>query len=396
MLKENYFKLLYPVEIKNSGEFIKILNSIGTDSGAFKYLSPKYKIINIYAEKIDFRAATFLKQELLARNGDAAVAKHVIDGKTDFSDVLLMGTISQLESLLIKLNSMDIWGLKNFREELSSTLKNLKIHEWKFNLNNNRQLILNENTQIMGIINLTPDSFFEDSRISNEKDLLKRVENFINDGAKIIDLGAESTRPNSEKINESEELKRLIPALKILRKNFPNIIISVDTYKSKVAEISINEGADIINDISGFEFDAEIPETISKLNVPYILSHIKSDSEPFKNLRSEIISYFRNKLNILEKAGVNLKNIILDPGLGFGKNPAENFYIVKNIDFLKIFGLPILIGHSRKRFLGKNNLPGTLAVSAFLNGKINLIRVHDVKENYDTLSAMQNIMNYEF
>ena len=386
--------IIYPVNVKNFDDVKKICSRIKSDTRALGYIAPKSNILHFFAEKIDYRAAAFLKQELLSRGGDTVVTKHVIDGKTDFSDVLLMATPSQLKSLLEKLKAMDCWGLKDFRESLTEAFHNIKINEWVLTSPNNHNLILNDRTKLMAIINLTPDSFYEGSRV-NEHEILSRAEKFLNEGAEILDLGAESTRPGFEPVTEDEELKRLIPALKILRKEFPDALISVDTYKSNVAKISAYEGADIINDISGFEFDENMPEIISSLKIPYVLSHIKDENLHYENIIGEINSYFDKKLKALDIAGVKRENIILDPGIGFGKNEDDNFKIIKNIESLKIFGLPVLVGHSRKRITGKT-LSGTLAITAILNGRVNILRVHDVKENMQALLMARKISEADF
>ncbi|MBR2208283.1 MAG: dihydropteroate synthase, partial [Synergistaceae bacterium] len=276
--------MIYPINIKNSSDLLAITQKIQTDPRAFAYLSPKSNILHFYGEHVDYRAAAFLKQELLARGGDTIVTKHVIDGKSDFSDVLLMATPSQLKSLLEKLKSMDCWGLKQLREELTQAFSNIHINSW----NIGKKLKLDSDTKLMAIINLTPDSFHEASRVK-ESEVLDTAEKFLSQGAEILDLGAESTRPGFDPIDANTELERLIPALKILRKKFPDAIISVDTYKSDVANIAITEGADIINDISGFEFDNKMPELISQLGVPYVLSHFQK--EPCENILSSMIKY---------------------------------------------------------------------------------------------------------
>ena len=375
--------MIYFVNVKNSSDLLAITKKIQTDPRAFAYLEPKSNILHFYGENVDFRAAAFLKQELLARGGDTIVTKHVIDGKSDFSDVLLMATPSQLKSLLEKLKSMDCWGLKNLREELSQAFANLHINNW----NVGDKLKLDSDTKLMAIINLTPDSFHEASRVK-ENEILDTAEKFLQQGAAILDLGAESTRPGFEPIEADEEINRLIPALKILRKNFPDIIISVDTYKSEVASIAIDEGADVINDISGFELDKKMPELISRLSVPYVLSHYQENH--CGNILSVIIKYFSEKLNFLYELGVKPENLILDPGLGFGKTPEDNFEILKNLESLKIFGLPILVGHSRKRFTGKN-LFATVALSGILYGRANILRVHDVGENLKAIEMARNL-----
>ncbi|MBR6900958.1 MAG: dihydropteroate synthase [Synergistaceae bacterium] len=379
--------MIYPLNVKNYSELLYICKKIQTDPRAFGYLEPKSNILHFYSEHVDYRAAAFLKQELLARGGDTIVTKHVIDGKTDYSDVLLMGTPSQLKSLIEKLKSMDCWGLKNFREEFSKAFANIFIKEWRIKSHTGREIILSDNTKLMAVMNLTPDSFHAESRVK-EEEILTRAEKFLSQGAYILDLGAESTRPGFEPVELDEEIKRLLPALKTLRKKFPDALISVDTYKSQAAEIALNEGADIINDISGFE-DNKMPEIISRFNAPYVLSHIKPD-KPSENILSDIILYFQEKLKILNEAGVKRSQLILDPGLGFGKNSEENFAIIKNLESLKIFGLPILIGHSRKRFTGKN-LFATVALSGMLYGRANILRVHDVEENLTALSMARSL-----
>lgn len=377
--------MIYPIKIQNDDDLKKICSLIKTDPRALAFLQPKANILHLFADKIDYRAAAFLKQELLARGGDTVVTKHVIDGKTDSSDVLLMATPSQLRSLLEKLKAMDCWGLKEFRDELSKILMSLKKNSWLIKSPAGHEIKLSHDTKLMAIINLTPDSFYGPSR-TTEKEILITAEKFLSEGAEILDLGAESTRPGFTPLPESLELERLLPALKTLRAAFPEVFISVDTYKPEVARIAANEGADLINDISGFEFEEfqNMPEVIAGLKIPYVLSNFRGQENESKNILSEINFYFADKLKILEEAGVKRENIILDVGFGFGKGAAENLELVKNIESFKIFGLPLLAGHSRKRFTGKS-LGGTLAVTTLLCGRVSLLRVHDVEENLNAL-----------
>ncbi len=375
--------MIYPVNIKNYSDLLAVCNKIQTDPRAFAYLSPKFNVLHFYGEHVDYRAAAFLKQELLARGGDTVVTKHVIDGKTDFSDVLLMGTPSQLKSLIEKLKSMDCWGLKQLREEFSRAFANFFVTSWSVG----EKLKLDNDTKLMAIINLTPDSFHEASRVK-ENDVLSTAEKFLEQGAEILDIGAESTRPGFEPVEAQEEIARLIPALKILRREFPKVVISVDTYKSETARAAVDEGADIINDISGFELDTKMLELISKIGVPYVLSHFQK--EPCENILSSMLKYFDTKITTLCEVGFKRENLILDPGLGFGKTLEDNFTILKNLEALKIFGLPILVGHSRKRFTGKN-LFATVALSGLLYGRANILRVHDVEENLKAIEMAKNL-----
>lgn len=380
---------IYPLNISSSHDIKRICERIKTDSRAPAYLIPKRRILHFYADKIDYRAAAFIKQEMLSRGGDTIVTKHVIDGKTDYSDILIMGTPSQIKSLIQKMNAMPIWGLDELRCKLSDAFTNMNINEWIMTSPNGHEINLSDDTKIMAIMNLTPDSFYEPSRI-NENNILSGAEKFLSEGAYVLDVGGESTRPGALSVNESEELSRVIPALKILRSEFHDALISVDTYKPNVARIAVNEGADMINDISGFEFTDGMPDVIRELKVPYVLSHTKDkpvnmamkEDADNNNIISELTEYFSRKMNILN----DIRDyVIIDPGLGFGKSANENFALIRDIESMKIFGRPVLVGHSRKRFTGSDNIAGTLAVSALLCGRVSMLRVHDVKENMNAL-----------
>ena len=387
---------IYPVDIATQRDIRAVCAKIGTDPRALAYIAPKSRMLHFYADNVDYRAAGFLKQEMLSRGGDVAVTKHVIDGRAEKSDILIMGTQTQLRSLQEKLKAMDIWGLKEFREKLAGLMKGLAVSEWTISSPAGHTITLSMNTQLMAILNLTPDSFFEGSRV-DEKGISLRAEECMNEGAYILDVGAESTRPGAERVSESEELARLIPALKVLRRDFPDAIISVDTYKPEVARAAAEEGADMINDVSGFTFCDGMPEVIAELKVPYVLSHITGTPETMReyegheDILRELAEYFTDKLAVLDEAGVSREQVIIDPGLGFGKNADDNFAVLKNIDSLRVWGRPVLVGHSRKRFTGTERLAGTLAVSALMAGRTSLLRVHDVKENAEALRIAEGI-----
>ena len=192
ILKDNIS--VYPVRISGIDDMMRVCAKIGTDSGALAYLAPKSEILHIYAEKVDYRAANFLKQEMLSRGGDVAVAKHVIDGKTDHSDILIMGTGRQIFNLTEKMKAMNIWGISELREKLSSIIRNIKAKNWEMTSPHGRKIVLGGKTRLMAILNLTPDSFHEASRI-DERGIIERAERFLTEGAYILDVGAESTRP---------------------------------------------------------------------------------------------------------------------------------------------------------------------------------------------------------
>ena len=257
----------------------------------------------------------------------------------------------------------------------------------------------------MGILNLTDDSFHAASRVAGIDDLLRRAERMLTDGADVLDVGAESTRPGATPLGEKEELDRLIPALRALRKSFPDAVLSADTYKGKVALAAAESGADIINDIGGFELDPDMPACAARTGLPVVLSHIRGTPSNMQNapayddLPGDMNLYFQEKINQAEQAGLAADRLILDPGLGFGKRGEDNLVILQQVESLSVFGRPLLIGHSRKKFTGiytgagdtDDRLQGTLAVSAILEGRVHMVRVHDVKENRQALSMARAI-----
>ena len=382
------------MKVSGVEDVVRLCGKIGTDSGALAYLAPKANMIHIYAERVDYRAANFIKQEMLSRGGDTAVAKHVIDGRTDYSDILIMGTEKQLLSLTDKMKAMNIWGIPVLRGKISDILRNIKAQKWEMVSPGGRRIILGRNTRLMAILNLTPDSFFAGSRV-DERGIIERAGKFLADGAYILDVGAESTRPGANPVSESEEAERLLPALRILRREFPDVVISVDTYKANIARISASEGADIINDVSGFGFDSDMAGTVAGLGIPYVMSHIEGTPatmaglEGHDNILGDMDRYFAAKLDELKAAGVKRENVILDPGLGFGKSAGDNFSVLRDVESLAVFGRPVMIGHSRKRFTG--GLAGTLGVTAMIAGRVSLLRVHDVAENMEALRVAEGI-----
>lgn len=259
-------------------------------------------------------------------------------------------------------------------------------------LNCNGFLLSLDTPKIMGILNVTPDSFFDGGKYSIVENAVRRAEEMIEEGASIIDVGGMSSRPGAEIINPSEELKRVVPTIKEIKRRFPEIIVSIDTVHSEVAETAVKEGAGIINDISGGEIDSHIWNVASDHSIPYILMHMKGrpnsmQNDPsYTNVSLDILSYLRDKVEKLKKLGV--KDIVIDPGFGFGKTVDQNYELLKNLSSFRILDCPILVGLSRKSMIYKllevdayHALNGTTAchMIALQNG-VKLLRVHDVKE----------------
>lgn len=248
-------------------------------------------------------------------------------------------------------------------------------------------------TLVMGIVNVTPDSFSDGGKFYEPKKALEYATVLIDDGADIIDIGGESTRPGAEKVSISEELKRVIPVIDSIRSKHSDILISIDTTKSIVAQNAIEAGADIINDVSGLSFDIDMPRIIAKLKVPVIIMHMKGNpknmqvSPEYKDLINDILIFFVKKIKMAINAGIDQNMIILDPGIGFGKTVQHNFQLLSKLNDFTELGLPIMIGPSRKSFIGvtldlpvKDRIDGTSAtVSAGIMNGARIVRVHDVK-----------------
>ncbi|KAA6327455.1 Dihydropteroate synthase [termite gut metagenome] len=271
-------------------------------------------------------------------------------------------------------------------------------------INVNGHLIDLSVSQVMGILNVTPDSFYAGSRMQTETGIARRAKQILDEGASIIDIGAYSSRPNAKHITAKEEMNRLRKGLEILNRNHPDAIISVDTFRAEVAENCVqNYGVAIINDISGGEIDKRMFDTVARLNVPYTLTHIKGtpqnmQKEPhYDNVIKEVFVYFAEKVRLLFNLGV--KDIILDLGFGFGKTLEHNYKLMFHLKDFKMFELPVLVGISRKSMI--TSLLGNISQEA-LNGTtvlntislmkgVHIIRVHDVKEAVEAVKIVENI-----
>jgi len=261
-------------------------------------------------------------------------------------------------------------------------------------------------TSIMGVINLTPDSFSDGGELNSSKKVLDQVNHFLSNGVDVIDLGAQSTRPGAEEVGSNIEIKRLIPYLKLIKSEFPNVLISIDTFNSEVAYEALLNGANWINDVTGGRRDKEILDVVSSFNCPYVITHSRGNSQnmnelsKYDNLLSEVKCSLDSLIeNALEK-NISKENIILDPGIGFSKDINQNLEILKNLDIFKNLDFPILIGASRKRFIGeilnektpKERDIGTLAISCLCSQfKIDIVRVHNVRLNYQILKVADMI-----
>ena len=255
--------------------------------------------------------------------------------------------------------------------------------------------------KVMGILNITPDSFFDGGKFIEETQILKQIEKMLMEGATFIDIGGCSSRPGAKDISEEEEKSRVLPAIEAALKNFPHCIISVDTVRSSIAKLAVQAGAGLINDISGGSLDKKMPEAVASLHVPYILMHMQgtpltmATMTNYENLLKEMIDYFNQRIQAFHSLGI--KDIIIDPGFGFAKTIDQNFELLRKLDYLKILEKPMLVGLSRKSPIWKTlsikpeeALNGTTALNtvALLKGA-SILRVHDVKEAMEVVKLIK-------
>lgn len=272
-----------------------------------------------------------------------------------------------------------------------------------YSINFKGNLISLSRPVVMSILNTTPDSFFDGGKYNSIEKALKKVEKDLNQGATIIDIGGYSTKPDGNSVTIDEEIRRTIPYIEKIVDAFPEINISIDTFRGKVAALAIDAGAGMINDVSAWNMDKEMFETIKKYNVPYVLMHMKGepknmqDNPRYEDVTKEVIQFLSEKLNKLNSYGIN--DVIIDPGFGFGKTNSDNYKLLKNIEFLKVFKAPILAGISRKSMIYKTlkinkleSINGTTALNMFALSKgAKILRVHDVKQAIECIYLNEEI-----
>ncbi|MBO8127760.1 MAG: dihydropteroate synthase [Peptococcaceae bacterium] len=375
-----------PVKVDNADEAWAEIERIGATDDGCLIMAPKAVHYVLKVTGVDFRQASILKQEMLARGAEAAVAKGVINHTVEHTDVLLMGTLQQYGSLMDKLKKQS-FNLPELAEEIRRVLYHLEIKE-PFTIDcRGRKLAIGRGTVVMGILNVTPDSFSDGGQYMDPEAALQRAREMVSQGAEIIDVGAESTRPGYEPVTAEEEIDRLMPVLEaLLQDREIGVPISVDTSKAEVARRALDAGAHMINDQRALE-DEGMAEVVASAGAPVVLMH-HQDHTAYRDLLGDIVSYLQDRVEYAVKAGIAREKIIVDPGLGFGKTVEQNLAVVRQLFELKGLGRPILVGPSRKSMIGKvldlpvdERVEGTAATVALAiaNGA-DIVRVHDVKE----------------
>ena len=379
------------------------LKNIGVHQASIETFMNKSAILPLKVLKVRTPAANIIKQEMLACGGDCAIHAGCVVCAQDHSDILLLGTKKHYRLLLQKMAMMPYFGLPKIKEELQSFLENAPL---KTILADNRVLEY-DHVVVMGILNITPDSFYADSRVRSIDEVINRAGQMLRDGAEILDIGGESTRPGSDSINPQEEIARIVPVVEALRKEYPQSILSIDTYHAETAEATLASGADIINDISAMEYDEKMIDVVVKNNAPVILMHMRGtpknmqQNTEYGNVVEEVSKYLKERAEMLRGHNFAKEKIILDPGIGFAKNVDQNLKLMQGLSEMTGSDYPVLLAASRKSTIGKvlgdippeARLAGTIATSCqAVYAGANMVRVHDVKENIQAIRMLEAII----
>ncbi len=399
---------VYPL-LGNTNDLVGELRSIGCDEKAVSIFSKKFDILPVKIIAVKPALANIVKQEMLSSKGDAVVHSGCVSCSVDKTDVLLLGSPSVYDTFLRKLEYQDYPTLMEMGRIIRKVLDNITNRVLSQKLRSGRALDYGR-PLIMGILNVTGDSFYDGGRHLEPDRAAARAEDMEREGADIIDIGGESTRPGSQSVPEDEELSRVVPVIRALRKR-TDIPVSIDTTKSAVARAALEAGADIVNDISALRFDPGMARVVREQGALAVLMHIRGTPRDMQNdpryedVVRELVEYFDERVAYAAGEGIPESRLILDPGIGFGKTPEHNILVLKNIQTFRKYGLPLLVGASRKSMVGsilggagapvppEGRLFGTLAAHAkAFAGGADIFRVHDVREHaelFRVLSALK-------
>lgn len=396
--------MIRPLILRNTAEARRELERIGVDPAGIGRMLPKLELLPILVPDLRAAAANIIKQELLSLGGDAAVARGTVACSIEKTDVLLIASRKQLTALCDKL-AQQPFGLTILALQLRELLATLTTRPTSWKLAG-RELSL-KRPLIMGILNVTPDSFSDGGRFIDAGAAVSHALRMEDQGADIIDIGAESTRPGAPLVSSDEELQRLLPVLEALAGRI-QVPISIDTWKAPVAEAALNAGAEIINDISGLTFDPSLAQVVAKQRAGLVLMHTRGtpatmqEDTGYQDLLGEIADFLQTSLQTALAAGSSPEQLVLDPGIGFGKDLAGNLEILRRLPELAGLGYPLLVGTSRKRFIGtilqqerpEDRLFGTAATMAMSVAQgAQVLRVHDVQAMRDVALMTHSIVS---
>ncbi len=366
------------------------MRRIGVSDGGIRAMADKTRTVVIKVTDATIPIAHVIKQQMLSVGGDAAVAKDVLTHAVDSTDILIMGTPVQLRELAQKL-SYQPFGLPELGERITDLLDSAAPKPHSVLRARHHRLDLTEKVHVMGILNVTPDSFSDGGLYTRPSDAVAHTLKMLAEGADIIDVGGQSSRPGSKPVSEEEELKRVIPVVERLQDEWDGPV-SVDTYRARVAEEALKAGASIVNDITAFSREPAIAEVTARFDAACVLMHMQKkpetmqDDPRYEDLMGEIALFLKSSIDTALAAGIENDQIAVDPGIGFGKTTEHNLAILRHLPELAVLGKPILVGPSRKSFISKvldlpsdERLEGTLATVAYAVAQgARILRVHDV------------------
>jgi len=378
------------LSLRSSHDILEVLRKVGVDPYGIEAMLPKMTNLNILIEGVECKIANIIKQEMLSVGGDAAVSRYAVSCGVAATDVVIMGTVKQVQRFAekIAIQPFKLGYLANaVKEAVSNRAKDLFVLRTC-----RREMVIGDRSLVMGVINVTPDSFSDGGKFPSPAAAIEHGLKMADEGADFIDIGGESTRPGAKPVSPREELKRIIPVVKGLSGRI-DVPLSVDTTKAEVAKAALDQGAEIINDISALRFDDSMPKVIAENRAAVILMHMRGTPRTmqegdlsYSSLCGEIIHFLRQQMDRAVQSGVPPEQMMVDPGIGFGKTPGDNMKLLKHLSEFKVLGRPIVSGVSRKSFIGKvlggepmERGEGTAAavVVSIMNGS-NVVRVHDV------------------
>lgn len=385
---------VFPFEIINE-EYPGLMKKLEVSSRGTEIMKGRFGMKSFMISNISTPAANVLKQHVISLGGEAAVPAYSVNCSKPKADLVFAVRTDRLHILISKLKEQ-CWKLPQVAETLE---RHLQCNPPWFNFSHKG--IDTSGPLVMGVLNVTPDSFSDGGKFATLEKAIEQAERMISDGVDIIDIGGESTRPGAENVDAGEEIKRVVPVINEIRKRGHSLNISIDTSKQKVAQAALEAGADIINDISGLNFDPKMRDFCGANDVPVIIMHIQGtpgtmQKKPeYDNIFTEISEYFDMSIEQALSKGVKREKIIIDPGIGFGKNLFHNLSLIKHLEVFQSFELPVLAGLSRKSMIGlitgrnepSDRVAGTIALnmSVLLKGAA-MIRVHDVSQAKDTVA----------
>ncbi|MBU2102365.1 MAG: dihydropteroate synthase [Candidatus Omnitrophota bacterium] len=400
---------IIPLEIRNSANAVHFFSRISASQVGVGILVPKSIHLVFSIEDISSWEANVIKQHLLSLGSDCAIARDALIKKIKTS-IVIFGSLTQLRRLCQKLHDQP-FNLKKIAAQLTVCLDNCLRDRVTLSIRGTTLTI--KKPIICGIINLTSDSFSGDgllkdlTGVSVQDEALTQAREMVEQGATMLDIGAESSRPGSLPVPEKEERARLLPILRLLRREFKKVLISVDTYKYTVARAAIEEGVDIINDITGLRHAPGIAKLISRYKTGCVLMHMKGRPRSmqraprYKDVIADVADFFTERIAFCENSGIRSEQLILDPGIGFGKRVEDNLRLINELSAFKKFGRPIFIGISRKSFIGNilgipvsERLSGALAATVLaVAAGARIVRVHDVHETVQATRIFSAITN---